>query len=234
MAAVACEQPALPIIPANQDLGRRQRHQIQRSTRDYATAMTEYVACIKSAREAAGGKSAPELTRKLLNQRYETAVREFNVVLTLFVKRVGPVASLGLGPVASRTPQTCISMASAGKTLAVDDSTVLFYQQFGGIYVNRLPQACPGLQRSGGDFGLKMMRSSARIEELCAGDQITLIRGTRAGSMCRLGPFRMLTKEQAAALLDSGRAPLDDGSVTVAPVQLPPEEGEGSKAEKQR
>lgn len=233
VAALACEQPAVPIIPAKQDLGRRERHQILRSTQNYATAMAAYVACIKKDLKAAGGRDAPDLRSKLLTARYETAVREFNVVLTLYTQRIGSLDSLRTGQIADTAQRACISMGSSGKTLALDDSTVLFYPRTGRIYINKLPKECSGLKRSGGGFEFATTRSSPLIEEMCSGDTITLIRGSHAGFTCRLGPFQELTKEQAAALL-SERARPDDGSVTVKPVQLPPDKDEASEPGKQR
>lgn len=227
MAAAACEQPTIPIIPAKHDIGRRQRHRIVRQTRAYAAAMSAYVACIKRGLAAAGGEGAPDLRHKLLTRRYATAVREFDAVLTLFTERIGSLDTLRTGRAVSTAQRACISMGTTGKTLALDDDTVLFYPPTGRIFINRLPRQCPGLRSSGGSFQHTTARGSLFISEMCRGDTVTLIKGNHAGFTCRLGPFRELTKAQAAALFRDRTQP-DDGTVTVSPAQLPPDEDSGA------
>lgn len=232
VAAFGCEQPTVPTIPTKHELSNRQRRQALADTRTYTKGMADYVACIKSALQDAG-KQAPPLSRTLLKKRYDGAIREFGVVTTLFVKYVGAIDSLKIGRVVANSPRNCISLASTRKQVAVDDYRILFYQRTGRIYVDALPRKCPGLRSTGGAFGLRTGRSSPHIEELCSRDSITLINGSHPGYTCRLGPFYELTKEQAATLLDGG-VRLNDGTVTVKPVQLPPDGNETPKQSETR
>ncbi len=113
-------------------------------------------------------------------------------------------------------PLKCLSMASVRSTKIIDDSTVLFFQGRGRVYLNRLERECVGLARNG-KFTFQV-HTGARHARLCATDTITVLERTGRGFNCGLGLFEEISREEADIfLLGPNRA------VTSAPVELPQE-----------
>lgn len=222
--AWACEQPKLPVIPTKQELTLQQRRQALKDTRNYTKGMADYVACLKAALKHAGGKRASALSRTLLTQRHNTAIREFNMVLAMYVKHIGSIDSLRVGWfVTGRRPACIPGFIHKMKATALNDYTILFELRTGEAYVNVFRSKCPGLRSS----------REVAYSGLCSSDLITLIDGRHSGSTCMLGLFHELTKEEAAALLGKSSRRPDAGTTTAAPVQ-PPTEDRAAKTGQQR
>ena len=101
--------------------------------------------------------------------------------------------------------QRCIALNSIRSTRVVDDSTVLFYGRGDRVYVNRLPQRCPGL-RANRTF---MYRTT--MSQLCDIDVITVLYdrpfGFMPGPSCGLGRFQPISREDADLLLKGTEKP---------------------------
>jgi hypothetical protein len=73
------------------------------------------------------------------------------------------------------------------------------------IFQNVLPNSCPGLQAE------KPFMYRVRLQQLCAGDQITILEGLTPafmqGASCGLGEFHEIDETQAAALKDKSPRP---------------------------
>jgi hypothetical protein len=87
-AGLACELPPLVAIPDKDDVGDKAQ-QIQQEATTYFAAMKAYTACVQAEITAAGGDSAPALTKAVLVQRNNMAVAEAEGVLKAFNASVG-------------------------------------------------------------------------------------------------------------------------------------------------
>jgi hypothetical protein len=99
-AAFACELPPLVAIPDKDDVG-DQAPRIRVETAAYFDAMKVYTACVQAELTAAGGDSAPTLSKAVLVQRNNTAVAEVEAVLKAFNASIGGME----GPPAGPAPQ---------------------------------------------------------------------------------------------------------------------------------
>jgi hypothetical protein len=81
----------------------------------------------------------------------------------------------------------CVHSRYIDKTDVLDDGNILFYMRRGEVYINHMPNRCPGLRH--GDVFTYQTSSS----ELCSVDMITVLErfGTslRQGATCPLGLF---------------------------------------------
>ena len=95
--ALACEMPRLVIIP-DQEAAAGNAAQIRMEVMSYWQAMLAYTGCIRAELNAAGGESAPSLTKAVLVSRNNVAVAEVEAVLTRFRASVGAIESPGPEP----------------------------------------------------------------------------------------------------------------------------------------
>jgi hypothetical protein len=91
------------------------------------------------------------------------------------------------GELAGRTagaPEECI-VTSAGSNLAVRDSRTLVYDRGGTLWVNRLPDACPGLNP------MSRLVIEVHGSRHCRGDRFQAVEPGLSipGPSCRLGAF---------------------------------------------
>ena len=120
VAAVACDLPALAVVPAAgtvDDFVGRRIAEMQR----YVTGIREYTACVQAELAAAGGDSAPESLRAVLIRRNNAAVAEAKVVMELFGERVAPIEDLYLAELITGEGQECIPTARLETTSVVND-----------------------------------------------------------------------------------------------------------------
>jgi hypothetical protein len=89
--ALACELPPLVAIPAKDKVG-DQGAIIRDATKTYFDAMKVYTDCVQAELKAAGGDSAPKLTKTVLVARNNAAVAEADAVKKLFETNVGGLA----------------------------------------------------------------------------------------------------------------------------------------------
>ncbi len=90
--AVACELPKLAAIPPKDQVAGKEA-EIRAAANTYFMGMQEYAACIQAELVAAGGESAPEIVKKILVSRNNTAVAEAEFMMKLFTDNVGPAAA---------------------------------------------------------------------------------------------------------------------------------------------
>jgi hypothetical protein len=86
--ALACKLPPLVAIPEKDDVG-DQGPRIRVETAAYFDAMKVFTACVQAELTAAGGDSAPTLSKAVLVQRNNTAVAEVEAVLKAFNASLG-------------------------------------------------------------------------------------------------------------------------------------------------
>jgi hypothetical protein len=94
--ALACELPTLIVIPPKDEVAGNEE-QLRVAANAYFTGMQAYVACIQAELTAAGGDSAPDLTKRVLVSRNNTAVAEAEFMMKLFTDNVG-IAQTGPEP----------------------------------------------------------------------------------------------------------------------------------------
>ncbi len=92
----------------------------------------------------------------------------------------------------------CVQIRSIGTTDIIDDRTIVFHMRGRDVYLNRLPNRCPGLKIADA-FGYE-----TSLSVLCNVDIIRVLRnfGGRfhSGAGCGLGMFEPTTKEEIALL----------------------------------
>jgi chitinase len=87
--SLACELPPLVVIPSKDKVG-DQAQAIRDATRAYFEQMKAYTDCVQAELTAAGGNSAPTVTKTVLIARNNAAVAEADAVKKLFEASVGP------------------------------------------------------------------------------------------------------------------------------------------------
>lgn len=98
----------------------------------------------------------------------------------------------------------CLSMSRVRDIKVVDDDHILFYQGGGRVYLNALERTCLGLKR-GGTFAWGSGRGNRiRNTRLCSSDVVSVLDDLRPGSACKLGEFRLISKDRADELLSNG------------------------------
>jgi hypothetical protein len=88
---MACDLPPLVAIPAKDKIG-DQAAAIRDATKTYFDAMKVYTDCVQAELTAAGGNSAPSVTKAVLVARNNAAVAEADAVKKLFEANVGGLA----------------------------------------------------------------------------------------------------------------------------------------------
>lgn len=86
--SLACELPKLAAIPPKDQVAGKEV-EIRAAANAYFTGMQAYAACIQAELVAAGGEAAPELVKKVLVSRNNTAVAEAEFMMKLFTDNVG-------------------------------------------------------------------------------------------------------------------------------------------------
>jgi len=91
--ALACDLPKLAIIPPKNQVAGKEP-EIRAAANEYFVAMQAYTACVQAELAAAGGDSAPDIVKRVLVSRNNTAVAEAEFMMKLFTDTVG-AAELG-------------------------------------------------------------------------------------------------------------------------------------------
>jgi hypothetical protein len=86
--ALACELPELPIIPPKDQVAGKEA-ELRATANEYFTAMQAYTACIQAELAGAGGDAAPDLLKRILVSRNNTAVAEAEFMMKVFTDNVG-------------------------------------------------------------------------------------------------------------------------------------------------
>jgi hypothetical protein len=195
-AAFACSYPSLPDIPTATDSGVHDAQAVRDDTRRYFTAMSDYVACVKTEYEAASESNASPRLLAALAARNNLAVAEVEAVRDVYEARIGPIEEL-----AESDGLSCIRGGPRKNVRVVDDQTIVFYGR-DGIYRNTLPQHCP-LLREGVtlSFGGQTYTESSRFGQgFCSGQ---LIGHSEYAGTCTLGRFYPITESEAEELFRS-------------------------------
>lgn len=85
----ACTLPKLAIIPPKAEVAGKEAA-IQADANRYFTEMQAYTACVLAELTAAGGDAAPDILRRVLVARNNTAVAEAEFMMKLFTENVAP------------------------------------------------------------------------------------------------------------------------------------------------
>ena len=97
--ALACELPKLAVIPPKDEVAGKEV-EIRAAANAYFTAMQVYTACVQSELTAAGGESAPDVVKRVLISRNNTAVAEAQFMMKLFTENVGAADPAAAAPAA--------------------------------------------------------------------------------------------------------------------------------------
>ena len=101
--ALACDLPKLAVIP-QKALIVGNDGPVRVAANAYFTAMQAYAACIQQELVAAGGDSTPDLVKRILVSRNNTAVAEAEFMMKLFETNVGPADPAAAAPPAAAPP----------------------------------------------------------------------------------------------------------------------------------
>ena len=99
--AMACDLPKLAVIPPKDEVAGKEA-EIRAAANVYFTAMQAYTACIQAELAGAGGESAPDIVKRVLVSRNNTAVAEAEFMMKLFTDNVGPVEAAAVEAVPTR------------------------------------------------------------------------------------------------------------------------------------
>ena len=88
--ALACELPKIPIIPPKDEVAGKEA-ELRTAAAAYFTAMQAYTACIQAELVGAGGDAAPDVLKRVLVSRNNTAVAEAEFMMKLFTDNVGQI-----------------------------------------------------------------------------------------------------------------------------------------------
>jgi len=86
--AIACELPKLPVIPPKDQVAGKELL-LRAAASAYFTEIQAYTTCVQAELSAAGGDAAPELIKRVLVTRNNTAVAEAEFMMKLFTENVG-------------------------------------------------------------------------------------------------------------------------------------------------
>ena len=87
---LACELPKIPIIPPKDEVAGKEAA-LRTAAAAYFTGMQAYTACVQAELQGAGGDSAPDILKRVLVARNNSAVAEAEFMMKLFTDNVGPV-----------------------------------------------------------------------------------------------------------------------------------------------
>lgn len=87
----------------------------------------------------------------------------------------------------------CINRNQVRSTEVVDDSTINFIVSNRRMFVNRLPNSCPGLASR------RTFKVNTRTTQFCSANSITVMTGpgSQRGPTCGLGRFQPVVREDA-------------------------------------
>ena len=89
--ALACTLPKLPVVPPKDQVAGKESA-ITLAMNEYSTSIDAYVACVRAELDAAGGEAAPDIVKRVLVTRNNTAVAEKEFMIKLYTANVGPAA----------------------------------------------------------------------------------------------------------------------------------------------
>ena len=95
--AVACDLPKLAVIPPKDEVAGKEA-EIRAAANAYFTGMQAYTACVQDELTAAGGDAAPDLIKRVLVSRNNTAVAEAEFMMKLFTENVGAADPAAAAP----------------------------------------------------------------------------------------------------------------------------------------
>jgi len=104
--SLACELPKLAIIPPKDQIAAK-KAEVDAALKAYFDAMTAYGACVQADLQAAGGDAAPDLVKRVLVSRNNTAAAEAQFMMKLYSDATSPFGALsGVVPGAPAPPAT--------------------------------------------------------------------------------------------------------------------------------
>lgn len=91
--SLACDMPKLAVIPPKAEVPGKEAA-VQADAHRYFTEMQAYTTCLQDELDAAGGDAAPDLLRRILVARNNTAVAEADFMMKLFRENVAPAVTV--------------------------------------------------------------------------------------------------------------------------------------------
>ena len=88
--SLACELPKLAMIPPKNQVAGKEA-ELRATATQYFMEVQAYTACVQAELAAAGGDSAPDIVKRVLVARNNTAVAEAEFMMKLFTDNVGPL-----------------------------------------------------------------------------------------------------------------------------------------------
>lgn len=88
--SLACELPKLAVIPAKNQVAGKEA-EVRAMATQYFTEIQAYTACVQAELAAAGGDAAPDMVKRVLVSRNNTAVAEAEFMMKLVTDSVGPL-----------------------------------------------------------------------------------------------------------------------------------------------
>jgi hypothetical protein len=102
--SLACELPKLAIIPPKDQIAAK-KAEVDAAVKTYIDAMTAYTACVQAELQAAGGDAAPDLVKRVLVSRNNTAAAEAQFMMKLYTDATSSFSALsGVVPGAPAAP----------------------------------------------------------------------------------------------------------------------------------
>ena len=89
-ASLACELPKLAVIPPK-DQAAGKEAEVRAVATQYFTEIQSYTNCIQAELTAAGGDAAPDIVKRVLVSRNNTAVAEAEFMMKLVTDSIGPL-----------------------------------------------------------------------------------------------------------------------------------------------
>ena len=122
-------------------------------------------------------------------------------ILPLIVCAAGMAAAASL-PAEEADIRRCLTTRSVQNTYVLNDLNVLFVKTNKQIYLNVLPNRCPGL----GTYGA--FSYTTTTGSLCSFDHIRVMNNSGLENQrCRIGEFRRVTKDEIRAIVNGPDAP---------------------------
>jgi hypothetical protein len=89
LASLACENPSLVQVPKAADVKEKDRADLLEDVQAYLREVKVYTDCVQAELAAAGGDTAPALTKAVLVTRNNAAVAEADAIMKLYTANFG-------------------------------------------------------------------------------------------------------------------------------------------------
>ncbi len=146
-------------------------------------------------------------------------------LLALFVLSAPATSAASDDAADEQDDRRCINSRAIRRTDVLDDVNIVFYLQGRKIYLNAMRAPCPGLSRD------RRFSYGSYTRSLCEFDKINVLTdsgfGMIEGRTCKLGRFRLVTKEDVEYIYEQRDRLPEPERVEAPPIQeLGPDDAE--------